>query len=381
MNHCADGVLRRYLDEPSAVGDADRAHLTSCSRCAAELEYARRDRDAVADLFGGAVPAGPGPEELDVAWSALQDRLADPATVPAAAALTALPGGATGRRRGRWADRVLRRPVAVAATAGVVLLGGTAAAAAADLIPIFRPDKVTPVAISSQDVRALDQLGRLAELSAYGEVDAPKNVEPVEVKDAAAAKARTGLAAPGVGKLPRGVSGDPRYYVVDQQTVRVTFSAAKLKQAATSAGVTLPPMPGGLDGTRLQVRGGPGLAEVWQHGSGTPTLVVARANAPTATTEGASLTVVRDYLLAMPGLSPALRDQLRTLGDGTTLPIPVPQDMATSSRADIGGVSATVVESKDRTMAGVVWVRDGVMDVVLGPLSREDVLAVARGVG
>jgi hypothetical protein len=387
MVHCTDGVLRRYLDEPAAVSHADRAHLSACARCTAELEQARRNRDAVAALLS---PAGPGDRavagaepDVDAAWAELRERLADP--VPAGAGSGWAPATARSRtgampRTGRVVDRVLRRPVAVVATAGVVLLGGTAVAAAADLIPIFRTEKVSAVAVSEQDARALDQLSRLAELSAFGEMDAPKNVEPVQVADAGAAQSRTGLAVPRVASLPTGVSGTPDYFVIAQQTVQVTFSAAKMQQAATSAGVTPPPMPSGLDGTRLQVQGGPGLAEVWQQKSGTPTLVVARAKALTATSEGASLPVVRDYLLAMPGLSPALRDQLRTLtGDGTTLPIPIPQGQATSSRADVGGVPATVLETKGQAMAAVVWVRDGVLNVVAGPLDDREVLAVARG--
>lgn len=372
MIHSADGVLRRYLDEPAAVSDADRVHLSACARCAAELEQARRDRDAVAGLLspGGCVDRAE--PDVDAAWADLRERLADP--VPARSRTGA------GPRTRRVVDRVVRRPVAVVATAGVVLLGGTAVAAAADLIPIFRTEKVSAVAVSEQDLRALDQLSRLAELSAFGEVDAPRNAEPVQVEDAAAARSRTGLAVPQVASLPTGVSGEPDYFVMDQQTARVTFSAAKMQQAATSSGVTLPPMPSGLDGTRLQIQGGPGLAEVWQQKSGTPTLVVARAKALVATSEGASLPVVREYLLAVPGLSPALRDQLRTLtGDGTTLPIPIPQGQATSSRADVGGVPATVLESKGQAMAAVVWVRDGVLNVVAGPLDDREVLAVARG--
>lgn len=389
MIHCADGLLRRYLDEPAAVSDADRAHLSACARCAAELDQARRDRDAVTDLLnpGGCLDRAVDRAEPDVdaAWADLRERLADP--VPAGAGAGWVPAPARSRSRtgagprtGRVVDRVLRRPVAVVATAGVVLLGGTAVAAAADLIPIFRTEKVSAVAVSEQDIRALDQLSRLAELTAFGEVDAPRTAEPVRVADSAAARSRTGLAVPQVASLPTGVSGEPDYLVMDQQTARVTFSAAKMQQAATSAGLTLPPMPSGLDGTRLQIQGGPGLAEVWQQKSGTPALVVARAKALVATSEGASLPVVRDYLLAMPGLSPALRDQLRTLtGDGTTLPIPVPQGQVTSSRADVGGVPATVLETKGRAVAAVVWVRDGVLNVVLGPLSRGEVLAVARG--
>ena len=40
---------------------------------------------------------------------------------------------------------------------------------------------------------------------------------------------------------------------------------------------------------------------------------------------------------------------------------------------------ATVLTSRDGRMAGVVWVRDGVVTAVAGSLSADEVLTVARG--
>lgn len=389
MNHCAENVLRRYLDEPSAVSDADQAHLSRCPRCLQELNQVRQDRDLVGRALDDVPASGePSQPNLDRAWTALRARLDEPDR-PAAPAWSKSawlnPAGTTRRRiatsrRPGVIDRVLRRPMAAAITAGVVVLAGTAAAAAADWLPIFRTEKVAPVAISTQDMSSIDQLGQLGQLAAYGDVEAPSGTTPVEVRDAAAATARTGITVPRLPALPTGVRGEPDYLVMDQQTLRFTFSARKAATAATRAGATLPPMPAGLDGTRLQVQGGPGVALVWKTKSGLPALGVGRAKAFTAASQGASLPVVRDYLLSMPGLSPQLAAKLRTVtGDGMTLPIPVPADIATSSQTDVGGAPATVVETKDRVASAVVWVRDGQLNVVYGSLSRSEVLAVARG--
>ena len=57
----------------------------------------------------------------------------------------------------------------------------------------------------------------------------------------------------------------------------------------------------------------------------------------------------------------------------------MPADQVTSSTADVGGVPATVLRSRDGTMAGVVWVKDGVVTAVAGTLSTDEVLSVARG--
>jgi hypothetical protein len=113
-----------------------------------------------------------------------------------------------------------------------------------------------------------------------------------------------------------------------------------------------------------------------------PTLVVARVVAPKVYSSGVPFETVRDYLLSLPGLPDGLADQLRDLSaDGGTLPLPVPVELVTTSTADVGGVEATVLESRDGLFAGVVWVEDGVMTGVAGSLSADELLSVARGLG
>jgi hypothetical protein len=70
---------------------------------------------------------------------------------------------------------------------------------------------------------------------------------------------------------------------------------------------------------------------------------------------------------------------LRTFNaGGSTLPVPVPADHVTTSSAPVDGVEATVVASRDRSVAVVVWVKGGLLTVVAGPLDVDEVLAVAR---
>src|SRR5437588_186230 len=47
MRHPTEGVLRRLLDEPAAVSDADRDHVSACEPCLGELVAIRGDADAV----------------------------------------------------------------------------------------------------------------------------------------------------------------------------------------------------------------------------------------------------------------------------------------------------------------------------------------------
>ncbi|MGY1814908.1 hypothetical protein [Blastococcus sp. SYSU D00820] len=351
MRHPSEGVLRRLLDEPVGVADADRAHVARCATCLAGVEAAR------ADAVAAGAALGPAPDRLDVdaAWARLS------ATAPAGRA----PAPA---RSSRWAG-ALRRP-AVAAFGVVLVLSGAGVAAANDWLPIFRTEAVEPVAVDTGDLVALP------DLSAFGDLEVSGSGEPQEVADAAEAQQRTGLTLPGVGELPVGVTGEPRYVVADRLSAVFTFSAEK---AAAATGEDLPPLPPGLDGSRVQLEAGPAAAAVWTQESGLPVLAVGRAVAPTAASDGVPFETVRDYLLSLPGLPPELAAQLRTFtADGTTLPLPVPADMVTTSEAEIDGRPATVLASRDGTMSGVVWVSDGVITGVAGAVSTDEVLAVAR---
>jgi hypothetical protein len=354
MRHPTDGVLRRLIDEPAGVTDADRAHVAACPTCRRALDGVRAD----AHLVGSALAPATAGIDTDAAWARL-------ATTKALGRRQASPS------RG-WRTAV-RRP-AVAALSAVVLLTGAGVAAANDWLPIFRTEAVDPVEVTSTE------LVQLPDLSAYGDLEITEDGEPQQVADAAAALERTGLVVPRVADLPEGVTGDPAYQAAGVVSATFTFSAAKAAQAAAAEGEVLPPLPAGLDGSALRLEAGPGVAAVWSQPTGVPTLVVARVVAPTVYSSGVPFETVRDYLLSLPGLPDGLADQLRDLSaDAATLPLPIPAELVTSSSADVGGADATVLTSRDGLFAAVVWVEDGVMTGVGGTLSADEVLSVARG--
>jgi hypothetical protein len=230
------------------------------------------------------------------------------------------------------------------------------------------------------DVDLLDVSG-VPDLSAYGEIALPEGgIEPDEVSGAAEAESRTGIDVPQVAELPRGISGEPRYAVLDQTTVGFTFSAEKARAAAERAGRSLPPMPAGVDGTTLSFRVGPVVVGTWGGGTDLPKLGVVRMAAPVASTDGVSLPVLRDYLLDQPGIPADLAAQLRELpDDGSVLPVPVPADYATTEKTTVDGVEATAVTLKDGSGGGLVWIKDGQLTAVLGLLSSDELEDVARG--
>jgi hypothetical protein len=372
MRHPTDGTLRRLLDEPAGVADAEREHVAGCPVCLSGLAAVQQDAALTRAALTRAALDVEVAVDVDTGWSRLSHAVAvdgrrrQPAAVatpwqPAAAAL-------------RW-RAALRKPV-IAAFAAVALLTGASAAAAADWLQIFRTEQIAPVTLTQADLVALP------DLVAYGTVEVTEEVVVREVADAAAAQEATGLSVPRVSELPRGVIGEPAFQVGSRVNAVFTFSVEKAAQAAAAAGETLPPPPPGLDGSQFRLSAGPGLAAVWSEARGVPALVVARVVAPTAYSAGIPFATAVDYLLSLPGLPDAVASQLRGFsGDGTTLPLPVNARYLTSSTADVGGVPATVLTSRDGLLAGVVWVDDDVVTAVAGSLSADEVLSVARGLG
>jgi hypothetical protein len=356
MRHPTDGVLRRLIDEPAGVAEPDRRHVAECPQCLDRLAAARAD----SGLIGAALSTeGAAEVDLDAAWTRLSS-----ATVTGSRA-----AGAPHASRAR---ALVRRPAA-AALAVAVVLAGASAAAANDWLQIFRTETITPVSITTSDLVALP------DLSAYGDLKVTGTPNVHQVRDGAAAAAATGLDVPAVTSLPRGINGEPVYQVGDKVVATFTFSADRAARAAAEAGQPLPPVPAGVDGSQVRLVAGPGVAELWKSDSGVPGMVVGRALAPTAFSSGVPFETVRDYLLSLPGLPPALAQQLRAFAaDGSTLPLPVPADRIMTRPTHVNDEPATLLQTRDRSLTGVVWVSDGVVTVVAGSLDPDEVLSVAR---
>ncbi|WP_461023550.1 hypothetical protein [Thalassiella azotivora] len=360
MRHPSDGDLRRLVDDPAGVSDPDRRHVAGCPRCLTALAGVREDADAVRSAFA-VEPAGA--QETAVAWQRLV------AAAPAREASAASP-----HRRPSRLREALRRPAA-AALAAAVVVGGGATAAANDWFQVFRTEQVAPVSFSAADLSAVP------DLEEYGDLELVEGGEVREVSGAEEAAEVTGLDLPEVTTLPRGVSGEPVYQAGEQVTAVFTVDTDRAAAAAARAGEPAPVAPVGLDGTQVRLTAGPGVAAVWSsQAADVPSLVVGRAVAPTASSSGADFETVREYLLSVPGMPDDVAAQLRAFSaDGSTLPLPVPQELATSSDAEVDGAPATVLTSRDRTFAAVVWVDDGEVTVVAGAVDADEVLAVARG--
>jgi hypothetical protein len=279
LRHPDEGTLRRLLDEPVAVAIAEERHVDSCPRCLARIASMYDDDAFITQAFiTQSLRAQP---EVAGAEEALERFHAAPGEpVRALPRDHRVPARRPARRR-----RLLRPATAV--TAALVLTGGTAAAAATHLVPIFQPERVTPVVVSAGD------LSSLADLSRFGTFSGQTNLRLTPEPSASALSEAAGFGFTAVTP-PAGVTtGSSSYWLIGPESAQLKLSVAKINRAALTArgragapaapapgpggraGAPAAPAPGpggragapaapaGLDGSVLQVSTGNGILEVW----------------------------------------------------------------------------------------------------------------------
>jgi hypothetical protein len=361
--HLTEGTLRRMVDDPDAHTGAEARHFETCAECKARYETVAGDARAITSLLGA-------PElKIDVA-----------------SAFNRVRSAPAGRPRFGFRLPVLRpgsRPM-VLASAATIALAGLVVTAIAQGGSIFTPTTVEPVPITVADMQALSQL------SAYGSLTWTTKPNLQIVTTAGEAESISGLKPPTVAKLPAGVSTTITYAATPKAVAVFTFSKDKTANAAASTGKNLPALPAGMEGAQLTVSIGPAVAEIYGNmtppkaGSDAmqadlPQLVIVKSNAPVATSTQVTVKQLEDYLLSVPGISPELTKAIKAIGPGgTTLPVPVPVEYATSSKVTVQGVAGVALGDNTGVGAGVIWVKNGLVYAVVGTIKLADALDIAN---
>jgi hypothetical protein len=227
----------------------------------------------------------------------------------------------------------------------------------------------------------MSDLQSLPQLQEYGTVSAPDKIPSQTVSDAAAASQVTGMHVVVPGALPSAVPKTVAYEVTKGATGTFTFSAARAQSTAASRGQTLPQMPSGIDGSRLELKVGATSVATYGESNGIPTLIVGQSVAPTVTSSGASVPEIEDYVLKLPGVSKSLANSIRALGDPTKtkiLPIPVPVDTANAQKVTIDGAQGVAVGDSTGAGSAVVWEKGGIIYGVGGTLTESQVIDIAN---
>ena len=183
MRHPTEGVLRRLVDEPAGVADADRAHVADCPAVPGRRsDHRARGRGVVGAALAPSAPV----DRLDAAWAATSPR--PPADGAARQPQPSRPAAGGRACAVRWSQR--SAPSSSSAEPGSRPRPTTGCRSSA-------PSSVAPVSVSPADLVALP------DLSAYGDVEVDRRARRrSRSPDAAAAQQRTGLDVPEVAELP-----------------------------------------------------------------------------------------------------------------------------------------------------------------------------------
>ena len=290
---------------------------------------------------------------------------------------------------GRW-DKVLSsmwvKTAAAVASIALALMVLTASGVAETIITLFEPKQVVAVPITANDINGVDGFAR------FGTLTWSTPPKPYDVPSAAAAATESGLKVLVPSQLPTGVTAaQGRFGVMPHTTATFTFSAETARKSAATVGRTPPPMPANIDGSKLFISGGPAVVQYYLDPSATstngltgplggmPKLIVAQGKAPVVQSDGVTVEQLQQYLLAQPGISPSLAAQIKAIKDpSSTLPIPIPVDMASSKPITVQGVQGVFIGDSTGLGSAVIWSKDGMVFGVAGTLTEAEILAVAN---
>jgi hypothetical protein len=254
-----------------------------------------------------------------------------------------------------------------AAAALIVALTLTIPGVADSIFQIFETKQFAAVSVTQADLQTLEQL------SAFGTLTWSNQPQPHETATLAQASAETGLPAISVTP-PASITAPAKYGALAKTTATFVFDASKARASAAAIGRTAPPMPAKLDHSTLVFAGGPAITI--SYGSD---LFAGVAKAPTVSSDGATVGEIQAYLLSQPSVSPALAAQIRAIGDpSSTLPVPIPLGQLNATSVGVHGTNGLFIGDSTGLGSGVLWQQGGLVYIVGGMLTKDQVLAVAN---
>jgi hypothetical protein len=248
---------------------------------------------------------------------------------------------------------------------------------AQSFVTIFQPKQVAAVQLTSLDVRSIAQLRH------YGAIRLPARVSSEQATSVESASQLSGMKVLAPSSIPSGVSSSVTFGVSPGGTASFTFNAGKARTWAAATGKSLPTMPPRVDGSTIDVTVGAAVMATYgacANGcSALPQLVIGQMVAPHITSTGANLTQLEDYVFSLPGVSPQLATELRSIGDPTsTLPIPIPSSYAHADPITVQGVHGEAIGDDTGIGSLVVWEKGGIVYAVGGTLTLSQVESIAN---
>lgn len=360
MRHVNEGILRRIVDDPLAISVNEKDHLSNCALCRTRMDAVRADRQFAVRAF---TVTGASEPNLARGMSRVKHELSST-------------GGRSSKPRFAPSFRMPAPSWAVAVAAVLALAVGftpAARATATNLLTIFQPRQFSTLPVTMAELRSLPNLKQ------YGNVrmsHAARNSKPLY--SLASAEARAGFHISSPSWIPSSVAAKRTFHVIPAQTSSFTFSARKAKDSARDLHKKIPPMPAEINGTTIGLTTEPASLTSYGTGGEIPELVIGQSPLPKVTSTGASLKTIENYVLRLPGVSPQLAQEIKSIGKPTsTLPIPIPVSWAFAQHVTVQGHPALLVGDNTGVASIVIWEAHGIVYGVGGSLTQGQVMHIA----
>lgn len=245
-------------------------------------------------------------------------------------------------------------------------------AAANDFLSLFRVEKFAPLSISPEQLALLEKIADEGLMP--GELivhDEPGALTPANSLAEAAAL----TALPAVRTIP--ALGDPDgIYTADGGGGSLIIDVAGSRSILEAVGADPQLIPDDLDGARVTVTVFSGVEQRW----GDDLTLVQTLSPLVDYPDGLNEQALGQALLQVLGLAPEEAQRLAQEIDwASTLLLPVPQNVATFQEVTIGGGSGIALQSLDGTDNAVLWQDDGMLFLLTGSQSVDELTALANG--
>jgi hypothetical protein len=268
---------------------------------------------------------------------------------------------------------------AIAAVLVAILLLPNSGALANQLLSLFRIQQFQPVQVTKQDVQSLSSrpIPTFQDLGTLQIQSDSLQTHDNLTQHQAADMVNFRILVPNT--LPQGISGTPDFSVIGAGHGTFTFSANKARTYFMKNGYGNVSIPANLDGATYDVTTTAGVVISYGNQTTTEFMIVEFPSPIVRATGSASLEMLRDVALSIPGLPPQLVTQLKQIDlNSGVVPLPIPSGIDSQSIAVqntqglllTSNISTTIPQLK-KFPAGsaVVWQTRGIIYAVGGTIS------------
>ena len=244
--------------------------------------------------------------------------------------------------------------------------------ATGDVLGLFRVQQVAAISVSPEQIALLQQVAEEGLMPGQVEIiEEPGELRQVESLDVA--QLETGLSV--VRTLAN--QGEPaEIWVADGGNGRIIVDLAGARAIVEAAGADPQLLPDSLDGAQVDVELFAGIQQQWADG----TVLMQTASPEVDYPDDVDPTVLGEALLQVLGLSDAEAYRLaRSIDWTSTVLLPVPQEFASFTEVTVDGVSGMALDSLGGEGSTLLWQKDGVVYILIGPNRSSNELVSLAG--